>query len=291
MKKVVLLVTLGGPKTLGEVNDFLFRFTGKELPPHVVRSVIEKYRLIGGGSPLNAITENQAIKLNQMIGEDYLCLPAFRYTKPFIEDALDFAINAEPSKIYFFLMSPFYATVTTGNYINLAKDYLEKLGIATSMQIVHSWYREDKFIECWAKKIEREGGHEDAFYLFSAHSLPLKYSSDPYKSQIEETVELISKRANLKNYALGWQSIPSNATEPWITPTVEEQIDEIVKKGFKRVIQIPVGFTADHIETLYDIDIVHKNYAEKKNLDYKRISSLNAEEDFIIALKNILIKS
>ncbi|GAB4442472.1 MAG: ferrochelatase [bacterium] len=289
MKKVVLLVTLGGPQTLGEVNDFLVRFIGRELPPPVVRSAIERYRLIGGGSPLNKITEEQAIRLNEQLGNSYLCLPAFRYMPPFIEDAINLAINSEPAKIIFFILSPFYATVTTGNYIDRARGYIEKLGIELPVAYLHSWYNNQLFIDSWVSKINEEGFDEETFLLFSAHSLPEKYSGDPYKAQIEETVKAIANKLAITNYSLGWQSVPSNVTEPWFSPTVEERIDEITSGGFRKVIQIPVGFTADHIETLYDIDIVHKGYAERKGLEYRRVSSLNTHPKFITALKDILL--
>lgn len=289
MKKVVLLVTLGGPQTLGEVNDFLVRFIGRELPPPVVRSAIERYRLIGGGSPLNKITEEQAILLNEQLGKSYLCLPAFRYMPPFIEDAINLAVNSEPSKIIFFILSPYYATVTTGNYIDCAREYTEKLGIELSVAYLHSWYNNELFIDSWVSKIKEEGFDEETFFLFSAHSLPEKYSEDPYKAQIEETVKAIASKMGIINYSLGWQSVPPNVTEPWFTPTVEERIDEIAKGSFKKVIQIPVGFTADHIETLYDIDIVHKGYAERNGLAYRRVSSLNTYPKFITALKDILL--
>lgn len=291
MKKGVLLVTLGGPKTLGEVNDFLIKFIGKELPPPVMRSAIERYRLIGGGSPLNAITEQQALALNELLGEDYLCLPAFRYTHPSIEEAIDMTINSEVEKLFFFILSPYYTSVTTGNYIDQVKSYLAKLDIKLPVTYIHSWYKNPLFINSWVDKIKNEAWDKDAFYLFSAHSLPTKLITEPYKIQIEETAELIAKEASLNNYILGWQSVPGNAKEPWFSPSVEERIDEIKERGFKKIIQVPIGFTADHIETLYDIDITHKSYAIQNGLDFYRISSLNTSPLFITALKDILLNS
>jgi ferrochelatase len=101
---------------------------------------------------------------------------------------------------------------------------------------------------------------------------------------------MIVARSGIKDYALGWQSIPNNVREPWIRPTVEERIDEIAAAGFGSLVQAPVGFTADHIETLYDIDIVHRNYAREKGLFFRRLSSLNAGDTFIRALKEIVLK-
>ncbi len=119
----------------------------------------------------------------------------------------------------------------------------------------------------------------------------MRYAGEPYRQQIEETVALVASRAGIGNHALGWQSIPTNAAEPWMTPTVEERIDAIAAAGFKRLVQVPIGFTADHIETLYDIDITHRQYALGKGLSFRRIPSLNAGAAFIKALKEIVTKA
>ena len=89
MKTGIIMVTLGGPRSLEEVPEFIKNFLGRELPPPAMGAVIERYRLIGGYSPLTRITDDQANKLNEMLGEEYLCLPAFRYCRPFIEDAIE----------------------------------------------------------------------------------------------------------------------------------------------------------------------------------------------------------
>ncbi|MHB9097449.1 MAG: ferrochelatase [Syntrophales bacterium] len=290
MKTGVILVTLGGPTSLEEIPEFITRFIGRELPPPAMKAVIGRYRQIGGFSPLVRITGEQAAALNESLGGEYLCVPAFRYSRPFIGDVLENTAAAGPARILVLLLSPFYASVTTGNYIDVAKRYLEKNPLPMPVTFIHSWYKESLFIETWVEAIRGDAFDEQAFYLFSAHSLPLRYSGEPYRQQIEETVALVASRAGIGNQALGWQSIPGNAAEPWITPTVEERIDAVATAGFKRLIQVPIGFTADHIETLYDIDITHRQYASEKGLSFRRIGSLNAGAPFIKALKEIVTK-
>ncbi len=290
MKTGVILVTLGGPRSLEEVPEFIKRFIGRELPPPAMQAVVERYRLIGGFSPLCRITEEQAKALDDALGAGYLCVPAFRYSRPFIADVLEGMAAAGPARLLVLLLSPFYTSVTTGNYIDVAKDYLEKHRLPMPVDFIHSWYREPLFIESWVQQIRGDSFDEQAFYLFSAHSLPMRYSGEPYRQQIEETVALVAAGAGIGTHALGWQSIPTNAGEPWITPTVEERIDAIAAAGFKRLVQVPIGFTADHIETLYDIDITHRQYALGKGLSFRRIPSLNAGAAFIKALTEIVTK-
>jgi ferrochelatase len=291
MKTGVIMATLGGPRNPEEISEFIKIFVGRELPAPAIKAIIERYRLIGGFSPITRITEEQAQKLNVMLGGNYLCRPAFRYSQPLIEDAIESMSASGVARILFLLLSPFYASVTTGNYINTAKTYLEKTSLPISVSFIHSWYREPLFIDSWVEKIKNESFDEQAFYLFSAHSLPEKFASEPYRQQIEETVTLVATHAGIKEYALGWQSIPNNVPEPWITPTVEEKIAALASAGFRSVIQVPIGFTADNIETLYDIDITHRLYALEKGIYFRRITSLNAGLSFIKALKQIVINT
>lgn len=290
MKTGVILATLGGPRRPEEIPEFIKHFIGRELPAPAMKAIVERYRIIGGFSPLAQITEDQAKRLNEALGDDYLCLPAFRYCRPSIEDAIENMRAAGVARILFLILSPFYTSVTTGNYINQAKAYIEKTSLSLPISFLHSWYKEPLFIGSWVEKIRSESFDEQACYLYSAHSLPMKFSHEPYRQQIEETVALIAAHAGVRNHALGWQSIPNNVPEPWITPTVEEKIDEIASRGFRNLIQVPIGFTADHIETLYDIDITHRRYALEKGLSFRRISSLNADASFIKALKEIVTK-
>ncbi|MBE0557181.1 MAG: ferrochelatase, partial [Proteobacteria bacterium] len=114
MKTGVILVTLGGPRTIDEVPEFIKRFIGRELPPPALRAVIERYRQIGGYSPLCRITEEQARALNDALGPGYICSAAFRYTRPFIADGLASMAAAGPARILVLLLSPFFTSVTTG---------------------------------------------------------------------------------------------------------------------------------------------------------------------------------
>lgn len=290
MKTAVILVTLGGPRSPEEIPEFINRFIGRELSPPAMREVIDRYRKIGGCSPLARITGEQARALGDELGEGYCCVPAFRHTRPFIEDVLESAAASEPARILILLLSPFYTSVTTGSYIDTAKSHIARRDISIPVVFLHSWYKEPLFIESWVKQIRGDAFDERAFYLFSAHSLPLKFSGEPYRRQIEETAAAVASRSGISNHALGWQSIPGQAREPWITPTVEEKIDAIALAGFRSIIQVPIGYTADHIETLYDIDITHRQYALARGLSFRRISSLNAGKSFIRALKEVVIR-
>ena len=288
MNTGVLLVTLGGPRTRGEVPLFLRKFTGRELPPPVLQEVAHRYELIGGRSPLDAITEEQATALHTQLGDGFLCAAAFRHSEPSIEAQIHAMRDFGVTRLVFLVTSPFHASVTTGTYLAHAKAVLAGAGWDADFLFVHSWHDNPFFLSAWAEKIAGERLDPGATYLFSAHSLPGRLGGEPYRAQIEAAAAAIAARLSLNYWTLGWQSVPAGAREPWIGPQVEEVLDVLARQRVRNVIQVPVGFTADHIETLYDIDILHREHAEKLGLEWRRIFSLNAYPPFVRALAQIV---
>lgn len=288
MTTAVLLVNFGGPRTLAEVPSFITRMIGREVPKPVVDALLDRYRAIGGGSPLAAITDEQARLLSEQTGGRYVIKGAFRYSTPSVEEMIDECYLSEMKRIVFFIMSPFYTSRTAGSTIRAAENYLTSLPYQPETVFIHSWYREALFVEAWRRRIEEESIADDSFYLFSAHSLPQSLAGEPYKSQIEETVQSLVQRLGLAdNWALAWQSVPQNVEEPWIGPSVESVIESNSGK-IRRLVEVPIGFVSDHLETLYDMDIVHREYAHSRGLSFSRVTSLNAYPHYIAALKAVL---
>ncbi len=291
-KSAVLLVNFGGPRSLDEVPEFMRLLTGRSLAVDARQQAIERYRLIGDRSPLPSMAEQHATLLEAALGGRLIVRTAFKYSHPFIEESIDWCRGEGVERIAFFIMTPFYTSRTAGNYIATATNRLRALHYEAEVLFIHSWYKEPLFVGCWISKIREQAPSPDAFFLFSAHSLPRVFEDEPYKKQIEETVERVAGDLGLRHYRLAWQSVPARATEPWIGPAVEAVIDEVAeKKQFRVIVQVPIGFVTDHLETLYDIDILHKKYAATKGLDHVRVSCPNADPAFIEALKQILSRS
>jgi ferrochelatase len=284
----VLLVTLGGPRTRDEVPLFLRRFIGREPPPPALESAVERYDLIGGHSPLDEITERQAAALEAQLGPGFACRAAFRHSEPSIEAQLEAMRGAGVERLVFFLASPFFASVTTGNYLEHAKKVLGESGWGVDVLWLHSWYDDPQFASAWTDRIAQERPEPSATYLFSAHSLPERLSSEPYRGQIASACSAVAAHLGLEQWQLGWQSVPGGAREPWIGPQVEELLDGFARQGVSQVVQVPIGFTADHVETLYDVDIAHRAHAQKLGLSWRRVSSLNDAPAFIRALAHVL---
>ena len=110
---------------------------------------------------------------------------------------------------------------------------------------------------------------------------------DPYEQQVRETAALVAKALGLSEYLLAFQSQGMTA-EPWIGPTVESQIDRLAAGGHREVLLAPIGFVSDHVEILYDIDIMYRDYAKAKGVAVRRSESLNDSPLFIQALASIV---
>ncbi len=289
----VILIALGGPGSLEEVGPFMTAFMGRPAPPPVVDAVIERYKLIGGKSPLPELVKAQAHALEKRLGSGFRIYEGLRYSRPFITDSFEQAVKDGATHVIGLSMSPFEAGVTTGAY----RSAFESLGDGNIRKtFISSWHDNPLFIDAWHERVYlglkryRETQRRYAVVIFTSHSIPLRYitAGDPYQRQVEETVKLVVERLDLKLWRIAWQSKGARAMEPWLEPAVEPALDKLAAEGYKAVLEVPIGFTCDHMETLYDIDIVHRKYAKGLGLAFERAESLNTAPLFIKALADIV---
>jgi ferrochelatase len=291
----VILIALGGPRNLDEVGPFMAAFMGRPAPPPVVAAVIERYKLIGGKSPLPVLVRAQAAALEKELGSGYRAYEGFRYSKPAVAESFDRAVADGAERVIALSMSPFATEVTTGAY----RSACEGLGSGgTCPLFIASWHDNPLFIQAWQEQVFQglkrfwTGQQKHVVVIFTSHSIPVRYitAGDPYQRQVEETVKLVADKLNIRNYRIAWQSKGARATEPWLTPEVETTLDAVAREGFKEVLEVPIGFTCDHMETLYDIDIVHRAHARALGLSFERAESLNTSPLFIKALADVVKK-
>jgi protoporphyrin/coproporphyrin ferrochelatase len=290
LKTLVLLVNFGYARSVDDVPRFLREMAGREAPEAAITAVMDRYRAIGGASPLAAITDELAALLTEKMGSRFPIRSAYRYSHPTLAERIDEARGTGVEHIVFFVMSPYYASPTTGSYTAAVDGALEVLSYRPTVTFVHGWHDEPAFVDCWVSRIRAESPDDGSFYVFSAHSLP-RSACEPYQRQVEETVRAVAERLHLTdNYALAWQSVPEAVTEPWIGPSVETVLAGLAGKA-SRVVEVPIGFVSDHLETRYDMDVVHQEYARSLGLGFSRIPSLNTYGPFISALAVILEKA
>jgi ferrochelatase len=289
----IILIALGGPRSLDEVGPFMTAFMGRPAPPPVVSAITERYKLIGGKSPLPEIVQAQADALEKELGQGYRVYEGFRYSSPSIGGAFEKAVLEGANRVIGLSMSPYETIVTTGVY-RAVFDQLASPGVST--KFIASWHDNPHFIAAWNERVFdglkrfRPGEQRHVVVIFTSHSIPVRYiaAGDPYQRQIEETIGLVVNSLDLKLWRTAWQSKGARATEPWIEPEVEPTLDKIAQEGYRAVLEVPIGFTCDHMETLYDIEVVHRAHARKYGFDFERAESLNTSPLFITALADVV---
>ena len=292
--KAVLLLAFGGPQSMDEVEPFLRALMeGRQVPDRQIEAVKERYRLIGGGSPLKSITAMQAkgleAALNQA-GPLYRVFAGMRYTEPSIEHAVEQIVSLGIHEVIALPLSPYYNSASTGKYLQRLEQSVA--GTDLRVKVIKSYNTNPLFIKAVEQTIPVTGMDSDStFTIFSAHSLPVATAAaDRYVDQLEQTLKLIMDDISLPAYVLAFQSRGMTGGD-WLGPDVKDIMDRCAKDNKKNIIVVPYGFVSDHVETLYDIDIVYKQYADSLGLNFIRARSLNTSELFIQALKDVVEKA
>jgi ferrochelatase len=292
--KALLLLAFGGPRSLDEVELLLTRlFKGRKPSPDQLERVKERYRLIGGCSPLPEITSDQAEALEKELnarGHAFRSYVGMRYCHPLIEETLKQIVRDGLKEVVALPMAPFQSRASTGAYIEEVDKIIKTLDGGVSVSFVKGWHCHPLFIEALREKIEeglaefeptvRRGVH----LLFTAHSLPRSIiGKDPYVKEIEESIKGVVGSLDARPWQMAFQS-KGVGPEEWVGPDVESVLTELSGQGVGEVLVIPIGFVSDHIEVLYDIDILYQEKAKALGIVLKRTPSLNTSEKFIQAL-------
>jgi ferrochelatase len=314
----VLLLNLGGPDQLDDVRPFLFNlfsdpeiirlpFTWMQKPLAWIISTSrakksqENYKLIGGGSPLRRITEEQAQALQASLrekGQDAQVYIGMRYWHPFTEEAIARIKRDGLDRLVILPLYPQFSISTSGSSFRL----LEKLWQEDpslhriDYTVIPSWYKRSGYLRAMAQLIAQEldqSPHPERVHIFfSAHGVPLSYveeAGDPYQQEIEECTELIMRTLNRSNpYTLAYQSRVGPVE--WLKPYTEEAIQELAAQGIKDLLVVPVSFVSEHIETLEEIDIEYRELAEESGIEhFQRVPALNTHPVFIDDLADLVL--
>ncbi|MFX3625192.1 MAG: ferrochelatase [Ectobacillus sp.] len=305
MKKTIglLVMAYGTPYKEEDIERYYTHIRrGRKPSPKMLAELTERYRAIGGISPLAKITLAQAKgieeKLNALQDEvEFKMYLGLKHIEPFVEAAVAQMKEDGIQEAISIVLAPHYSTFSVKSYNGRAKEAAEKIG-GPAIYDIESWYKEPKFIAYWANKVKEtyagmtEEERANAVLIVSAHSLPEKIiaAGDPYPQQLQETADLIAEAAGIEHYAVGWQSA-GNTPEPWIGPDVQDLTAELYEQhGYKAFVYVPAGFVADHLEVLYDNDIECKAVTDRIGASYYRPPMPNAQNEFIDCLADTVLK-
>jgi len=295
----VLLLAFGGPDSPEAIEPFMTNLMGGRKPPQVVvEKVKARYDLIGGKSPLPETTRLQAEALEKELGNNYKVFVGMRYWHPFISEAIEAMSKDGIRKVVAVSLSPHYAGVSTGAYQKGIEEALAATEADISIIMAGGWYDNSLYIDALVDNITTalksfpDEVQDKVQYIFSAHSLPISHieGGDPYVDQIKTTIDKVLAKLNIKNWHLAYQS-KGGSQEPWLGPEAEEVMAELKALGQRDILVVPVSFASDHIETLYDIDIVQRGKAKELGLNFARAAALNISPKFIAALAEVVRKT
>jgi protoporphyrin/coproporphyrin ferrochelatase len=273
----------GSPERAEHVPAYLADIRGRPVRQEAVEELVERYRRIGGTSPLNRITEAQRAALERATG-----LPVYvgmKHWSPRIGEAVGRAVESGAERILGLVLAPHYSRISIGGYRQRLEDALDGRG---ELIFVESWHDHEPYVELLAERVRGT----DAHVVFTAHSLPERIlaEGDPYREQLLETSRLVAERAGISEWSFAFQS-KSSTGEPWLGPDILAELETLHERGVRKVLVAPVGFVSDHLEILWDLDVEAREKAAELGLELVRIESLNADPAFIRALADLVEKA
>jgi ferrochelatase len=316
MKVGVLLFNLGGPERLRDVKPFLYRLFSDPEIVHIKWSPLRKavaytiatlrrktsegyYSQIGGGSPLRRLTEDQAHALADELkrrGRDAVTFVGMCTWRPFLWEAVEDIEKTKLDRLVILPLFPHYSVTTTGSGFSVLRQLIGKYPAFKKLDVqwIRSWGDHPAYIESFVQSIQREvvkfANPAKVHILFSAHSIPQSYvrNGDPYLEETKKSVELIMDRLGRQNsYQLSFQS--KIGPVKWLQPFTNDVIVQLGKQGVDDVLVVPISFVSEHIETLYELDILYKKVAARAGVgNFRRVPALNSDPAFIKALAEIV---
>jgi ferrochelatase len=290
----VILMTYGSPRDLDDVGAYISRVRGGRLPDAALVAEFRRRYAVIGLSPLVEITRSQAASLAAVLGDDYRVGVGMRFSEPSIAAAVTALVGLGAERVLGVILSPQYSPTLMGGYDVALQDAADGLPTRT----VHAWHLNPAFVRVVANRILRslaeypEANRERVSVLLTAHSLPRRVvDREPeYIEQLQATAVAIAAAADLPadQWSFVYQSA-GHTPEEWLKPDMLEVLPELAQAGRRDVLVAPVQFLADHLETLYDIDVAGREQALVAGFEtFARIPAPNAEPDFIEALRMVV---
>ncbi len=312
-KEAVVLLNMGGPNNLDEVemflknmfsdkniltmkSDLLRKFIGSMITFSRTESSQEIYRKLGGKSPIVDHTKSLVAKLQEKLGEAVIVDFAMRYTPPFASDAIEKINATEVEKIYLIPLYPHYSTTTTKSSLEDFEEQYHRYGANATLVEIKHFFENATYNRTVIENIKKSVG-DDAYgdfdLIFSAHGLPKKIvdAGDVYEKHINKHVDILKAMLEGEGMTfhethLAYQS--KVGPMEWLKPSLDEKLSVVRNKG---VVIVPIAFTIDNSETDYELDVEYREIAEKLGFkEYRVVRCANDDALFVDALCEIYEK-
>ena len=282
----VVVMAYGTPASPDDIEPYYTHIRrGRPPEPAQLAELTARYEAIGGISPLAARTRAQidaiAAALDEVEPGRFVLALGQKHAAPFIEDAVAELARAGVDRVVGLVLAPHYSGFSVGQYLERAGTAADDAEVPFAG--VEEWWGEDSFVEHQAASLSSRLAESDepTLVVFTAHSLPERVlEGDPYVDQLTASAERIAATAGVEphRWIIGWQSA-GRTPEPWRGPDILELLREHAGGGaVRRVVVVPHGFTSDHLEVVYDLDIEAARLADELGIGFARTEVVNADD-------------
>jgi len=290
----VVLMTYGSPRDLDDVGAYMTRVRGGREPDATLLAEFRRRYAAIGMSPLIEITQRQASALADLLGVEYVASAGMRFSEPSIASAVGDLVDRGAQRILGVILSPQYSPILMGGY----DQAIQSAATGVPTRTVGAWHLNPAFIDVLASRIRAAlarypNAQRDRIpVLLTAHSLPRRVvDREPdYVDQLADTARAVAAAALLapQQWSFVYQSA-GHTPEEWLKPDMLDVLPQLAAAGHTDVVIAPVQFLADHLETLYDVDIAGREQATSAGIrGFTRVDAPNAEPDFVAALGKVV---
>ena len=296
----VLLMAYGSPNNLDEVEPYYRDIRGGRAPTaEQVEELTERYRRVGGRTPLLEITRQVATALELRLGEagdgPYKVYVGMKHWHPKIDEAVGRIAGDGVERIIGLPLAPHYSTMSTDGYRGALEDAMRSRSLSTPLRFIESWHGNPRFVTSTAERVKAalvklpQESAKGLEVVFTAHSLPRSIIrvGDPYPQELLSSSEAVAKAAGLDSWRFSYQSA-SHTGQPWLGPDILETLATLAGEGKDRVLVVPIGFVSDHLEILFDIDVEAQELARELDVTLRRTEMPNASPAFIEVLADLV---
>jgi len=294
----LLAMAYGGPNNLNEVEPYLLDVRGyRPTSPEIIHEVRERYREIGGRSPILEQTREQATALEAALnadGQQFKAFVGMRHWHPYIKDTLADMQAQGIEKTIGLVMAPHRSRMSIEAYFKKINEAESPIEVAPILD----WHLLPGYLDALVSRVyaalERFPAEvrSQVPVIFSAHSLPERILTwnDPYPDQLRATVDAVMQKLGNQPHEFAFQSA-AISNEPWLRPDVSVLIERYAKDGRKNIVSCPIGFVCEHVEILYDIDIVYQKLARSLDVRLERIEMVHTAPQMIAGLAKLIRKT
>lgn len=290
----VLLMAYGSPDTPDDIEPYYTHIRhGRAPTAELLAELRERYRLVGGRTPLSDISEATRSLLERRLNEEsanqYRVILGMKHWHPYIKQAVEEMAHEGIQRAVGLILAPHYSTRSVAEYYGYVEEAQRILGTSIALERIDQWHLFPPFLEAVRCRIQAQleqfPADADVTVVFTAHSLPEKIleSGDPYPDQLMETSRALVDLIGLHHWTFSYQSA-GRTPDPWLGPDLVETVHRLADEGVRNILVASIGFVSDHLEILYDIDYEAQEAAREEGITLRRTEMLNASPDFVEGL-------